>query len=144
MATKNAGSICDDWIAATGGQECGEKGTYAVFHTEDIPTGEDIERNIPSVLSRIVLRTVKVHLKVGEEEECYVSEKMEEDEEDSTDYSTMSYSMVGFGSIAMVGAAGYSSWKRRRDRKSTNAEETIEYDDEASLPYVEMGGTLVV
>ena len=119
IASIGAGSLCDDWLTPTSNQDCGEPGTYDVYHTEDIPEYDDI----PSALWWFVRSAVSVKMMVGNDEEC--------DGQADNSYS-MSHSMVGFASLAMVGAAVYSSWKKRRSGDGGS-------EDEKISRFVEMG-----
>ncbi|KAL7536511.1 hypothetical protein ACHAXR_007211 [Thalassiosira sp. AJA248-18] len=121
VASKGAGNLCDDWVSPTGGQNCGESGTYSVYHTEDIPDSSDV----PSGLTWFVQSMITVNMKVGDEEECQ-----------GTGGYQMSYSMFGIASLAIVGAA-YAARKRRCGGDA-------EKDDEKKSPFVEMTDSAIV
>lgn len=116
---QDAGELCD-WLTPTSGQDCGEAGDYEVYHTEDIPANEDV----PTSLSWFVSQAITVHLIIGDDNDC----------SSSSGYFTMAYSMMGFASLALAGAA-YAA-KRRVTVGTT--------DDKATASFVEMKDVAVV
>ncbi|KAL7525880.1 hypothetical protein ACHAWF_001548 [Thalassiosira exigua] len=60
------GSLCEDWLTPTGGQNCGESGTYDVSHTEVIPENDEI----PSSVEWVIQTTIQLSMIVGDEDEC--------------------------------------------------------------------------
>ncbi len=125
IASKNGGKLCDEWLTATEGQECGEPGAYSISHTEEIPSDEQITES----MWWFVKSTVTVNMIVGDEEEC--------DAQADNAYN-MSYSMVGMASVVLC-AAAYASNKKRRSRSGNNDEE-----DENGSQFVEMGDVAIV
>ena len=124
QASVDAGSLCDDWLTPTSGQDCGESGTYAVYNTVDIPQNDDI----PQTFIWFVRSTVLVKMILGYSEDC-------EDQADNS-YS-LSYAMDGFAGLAMVGYAAYSSWRKHTSRGDCD-------EDKDVSRFVEMGGLAVV
>jgi len=115
---RNAGTLCDDWLAPTSGQACGETGMYSISASETIP-----EADVSNALSWLVT------VKIGMEDECEVEAEAEAD----SSYQ-MSYSTVGLAALALGGAALASRRRRRlgRDGEDERARGLLEMADSAA------------
>lgn len=97
-----AGSLCD-WLSPSDGQDCGEAGTYDVYHEEKIPE----EDKVPSYLQSMLSYGVTVDMVLG-------------DGSCGGGSYQMAYGMAGAASLALLGAAALR--RRRRKREGDEAE----------------------
>lgn len=125
-AVVDAGTLCDDWLTPTGGQDCGASGTYTVSYAAAIPQNDDI----PATFYWFVRHAVSVNMLVGDGADC--------DDAAETAYA-LSYSMAmgGCASLALVGAAAYSSRRTRHDGDDGSGDAGLSH-------FVEMGEFAVV
>lgn len=124
VASLDAGTLCEDWLTPTADQECGASGTYTVSYAAEIPQNDDI----PTTFYWFVRNTVSIKMIVGSGEDC--------DDQTEAAYS-LSYSMAGFAGLALMGAATYSSRRKRHDGDDGSG-------DEPTSRFVEMGELAVV
>ncbi|KAL7534611.1 hypothetical protein ACHAXR_008463 [Thalassiosira sp. AJA248-18] len=108
-ATRDAGTLCGNWLTPTENQTCGEMGMYDVTREEVIP-----EASIPPSWLWLVTVTIGVSA-----DECDVGGSY-----------GMAYSMAGLASLAIVGAA-YAARKRRGDNDDEKLSRFIEMTDSA-------------
>lgn len=116
---RNAGSLCDNWLTAADGQECGAIGKYTIAAEERIP-----EADIGNAMSWMVTVTI------GLQDECTA-----ETTTSSSSYGT-TYSGVGLVSLAL-GAAAFVARRRRgvdeSEEDADGASRFVEMTDSAAV-----------
>ena len=109
-----AGTLCDNWLTPTDGQECGAEGGYDVSYEQMIPD----QSKIPKKLAQYLSSVVTIQTSLGDGDDC----------SSSSGYQ-LAYGMTGLVSVALVGAALMK--KKGKDVETDNS--FVQMGDRAAI-----------